>query len=142
MQSRYRKDPETTLVIGKLADNVEALTKHPERHILSFPGPGTGDRAELPGHSAGAVWRKTKRSPGTPTSDGPPLHAGTLPLQIHTENAVEKGIRNREGAGQFLLRVRRLEDGCEIVIEDDGRGRSEQKEFYAERKGSTAVMPS
>ncbi|MBK7476750.1 MAG: histidine kinase [Haliscomenobacter sp.] len=142
VQSRYRKDPETTLVIGKLADNVEALYQNTQNgtfyHSLARELEIVQNYLAIQQVRFGEKLNVLLELPH-PT-DLPCMPVPALLLQIHTENAVEKGIRNREGAGQFLLRVRRLEDGCEIVIEDDGRGRPEQKEFYAERKGSTAVM--
>ncbi len=142
VQSRYRKDPETTLVIGKLADNVEALYQNTQNgtfyHSLARELEIVQNYLAIQQVRFGEKLKVRLELPA-PT-EVPCMPVPALLLQIHTENAVEKGIRNREGAGQFLLRVRRLEGGCEIVIEDDGRGRSEQKEFYAERKGSTAVM--
>ncbi|MBK8880138.1 MAG: response regulator [Haliscomenobacter sp.] len=112
--------------------------KTPRTAHSIIPWPGNWRSFRTTCHSAGAVWQNGGAKLELLATDLRMVPA--LLLQIHTENAIEKGIRDREGAGQFLLRVRRQEGGCEIVIEDDGRGRPEQTELYTQRKGSTAVM--
>lgn len=61
-------------------------------------------------------------------------------MQIHVENAVEKGIRNRVGAKKLIMTISQDKDYCFITIEDDGRGRIIRSEEPNERKGSTHVM--
>ncbi len=144
VQGKYRKDPETATMIGRLADNVFILYKNTqsgvayhsleqELHIVTnylkiqqvrFGG----------GLDANYDFQK---EPGR--YDG--VYVPAMLLQIHTENAVEKGIRNRKGASQITLSVRLEPEGCHIVIEDDGRGRPlTQEDRIVERKGSTEVM--
>ncbi len=144
VQGKYRKDPETATMIGRLADNVFILYKNTqsgmayhsleqELHIVTnylkiqqvrFGG----------GLDANYDFQK---EPGR--YDG--VYVPAMLLQIHTENAVEKGIRNRKGASQITLSVRLEPEGCHVVIEDDGRGRPlMQEDRIVERKGSTEVM--
>jgi len=61
-------------------------------------------------------------------------------LQIHVENAVEKGIRNREGAHELSITISNEEGFFKILIEDDGRGRLPNTMYGENRKGSTEVM--
>jgi LytS/YehU family sensor histidine kinase len=61
-------------------------------------------------------------------------------MQIHVENAIEKGIRNREGANRLIINFINEINNIKIVIEDDGRGRTIKKDRNLERKSSTAVM--
>jgi hypothetical protein len=143
VQSRYRKDPETAMVIGKLADNVEVLysntqsgkawhSLHQElmlvKNYLLIQQMRFGDalsiQLDLPDEA------RLQQCVPVPS----------LLLQIHTENAVEKGIRNRAGAGLFRLAVAHSPKGCNVIIEDDGQGRSNGEPNPDERKGSTTVM--
>ena len=43
--------------------------------------------------------------------------------QIHVENAVEHGLRNKEGEGKVSLQIEDQELYIHITIEDDGIGR-------------------
>ena len=144
VQGKYRKDPETATLIGRLADNVHLLYKNTqsgkashaleqELHVVTnylriqqvrFGGGLIAhyDFQEEPGNYSG-------------------INIPAMLLQIHTENAIEKGIRNRKGAGNFSLSVRLEAEGCCIFIEDDGRGRPlVPEERIVARKGSTEVM--
>lgn len=142
VQSRYRKDPDTATIIGRLSENVYHLYKNTQAgkayHPLSKEleivqnyliiqqlrfGEGSFQVAlDLPKESA---------NPNVPA----------MLLQIHAENAIEQGIRNRKGANHFLLSVKMEQDGCHIVIEDNGCGRLLTNDPSASgRKGSTAVM--
>ena len=70
------------------------------------------------------------------------IQVPSMMLQIHAENAIEKGIRNRLNACHFLLDVTSSEKGCHIIIEDDGRGRINLTDppIKKTRKGSTMIM--
>ena len=64
-----------------------------------------------------------------------------MQVQVHVENAIEHGIRNREGAGRLNIALREEADYVIITIEDDGRGR--QQPNARERAGqasSTAMV--
>ncbi|RMD71365.1 MAG: hypothetical protein D6818_07915, partial [Bacteroidetes bacterium] len=140
IQSRYRKDPETATIIGRLSDNVHILYENTQRqrpwHSLERELEVVRNYLRIQqirfGPSLQATYdialdeeaRKAIRVPA-------------MLLQIHVENAVEKGIRNRQGAGRVHLAIRCDEAGCHIAIEDDGRGRTDTQN---PRKGSTFVM--
>jgi hypothetical protein len=158
VQSRYRKDADTATIVGRLSENVDHLfantqsgkAYHPLSKELEIVqnylkiqqvrfGEGLWVSLDLPKENTAMT----------------AVQVPSMLLQIHTENAVEKGIRNRKGAGHFLLSVKMGADGCHITIEDDGRGRPRTAERTAEpqfggqlaelgvgptRKGSTAVM--
>lgn len=144
VQSRYRKDPETALIVGRLAQNVDLLfantrtgqVTHNLRKELTIVenylriqeirfGAGLQARIDLPEDQA---WLEDIQVPA-------------LLLQIHAENAIESGIRNRPGAARFLLRILKTADETRITIEDDGRGRPQQSlTGPSQHRGSTAVM--
>jgi len=52
-----------------------------------------------------------------------------MQLQIHVENAIEHGIRNRESATYVKIDINETEFAYEIVVEDDGIGRVEAKKI-------------
>lgn len=144
VQSRYRKDPDTALIVGRLSDNVDLLFANTQVGRAYHPL-----ATELEIVQNYLKIQQVRFSDGLAVSlDLPQGEAGigdlsvpAMLLQIHAENAVEKGIRNRKGAGQFLLSVKLEGDGCRITIEDDGRGRPMENGGSSNgRKGSTAVM--
>ncbi len=61
-------------------------------------------------------------------------------IQIHTENAVEKGIRNRLGAHELSISITEEQENVIISIRDDGQGRKDMNNLNENRKGSTEVM--
>ncbi len=144
VQSRYRKDPETAALIGRLAQNVDLLfantrsgqVTHSLRQELTIVenylriqeirfGSGLTTTIRLPDDHE---WLADVQVPA-------------LLLQIHTENAIESGIRNRPGASLFSLTIKKVDTGTSISIEDDGRGRPEiQINGENNHKGSTSVM--
>lgn len=143
VQGKYRKDPDTATMIGRLADSVDLLFKNTQSgqacHSLELElqivknylqiqqvrfGMGLSAHFDLPEPSRYAD-----------------VSVPAMLIQIHSENAVEQGIRNRKGAGKFSLSVQPEPKGCRIVIEDDGRGRPPKPaERIVARKGSTQVM--
>ena len=52
-----------------------------------------------------------------------------MQVQIHCENAVEHGIRNKEEAGKVEIRLTDQPDFLHIVVEDDGVGRRRAAEL-------------
>ena len=140
MQSRYRKDPETATIIGRLSDNVHILYENTQKarpwHSLYRELEVVRNYLRIQQVRFG----RTLNAEFSITLSDEELKSVKVPamlLQIHTENAVEKGIRNRKGAGNFFLGIKCTDDGCSIVIEDDGRGR---RDTDSPRKGSTFVM--
>ena len=140
VQSRYRKDPETATIIGRLSDNVHILYENTQKarpwHSLYRELEVVRNYLRIQQVRFG----RTLNAEFSITLSDEELKSVKVPamlLQIHTENAVEKGIRNRKGAGNFFLGIKCTDDGCSIVIEDDGRGR---RDTDSPRKGSTFVM--
>ncbi|GAB4254650.1 MAG: hypothetical protein Kow0027_20830 [Saprospiraceae bacterium] len=140
VQSRYRKDPETATIIGRLSDNVHILYENTQKarpwHSLYRELEVVKNYLRIQQVRFG----RTLNAEFSITLSDEELKSVKVPamlLQIHTENAVEKGIRNRKGAGNFFLGIKCTDDGCSIVIEDDGRGR---RDTDSPRKGSTFVM--
>lgn len=70
------------------------------------------------------------------------VYIPSMLLQIHTENAIEKGIRQRKAANCFKTRIKNFPEHLEIYLEDDGIGRKNQQsdKVVLTRKGSTDVM--
>src|SRR5690625_3259905 len=50
-----------------------------------------------------------------------------LTLQPLVENAIEHGLLKRKGGGILYLSVRRVKEGTEIIIEDNGVGMKEEQ---------------
>lgn len=126
LQSRYRKDEEMTLVIEKLASNVAQLT------MASRAGRAYHNLREefklVEDYLAVQQARFSHRIRTTlPSAEQLRTLEGVMVLvmqvQVHVENAIEHGIRNREGAGQLNIALREEADFVIIAIEDDGRGR-------------------
>ncbi|MCC6723645.1 MAG: histidine kinase [Saprospiraceae bacterium] len=145
VQSRYRKDADTATIVGRLSENVDHLFANTQSgkayHPLSKELEIVQNYLKIQQVRFGEGLRVSLDLP----KDEGAMEAVQVPsmlLQIHTENAVEKGIRNRKEAGRFLLSVKMGDDGCHVAIEDDGRGRPRNVEpqFGGTRKGSTAVM--
>lgn len=140
VQSRYRKDPDTATIVGRLSQNVDLLFENTQSGKAFHPL-----KKELEIVRNYLKIQQVRFGEGLQVSLNLPkseeaLNSVQVPsmlLQIHTENAVEKGIRNRKGAGHFSLSVNMQADGCHITIEDDGRGRYSTP---SDRKGSTTVM--
>ena len=54
--------------------------------------------------------------------------------QPFIENAIEHGIRNKEGSGKVLVRIRKDEDCIIYEIEDDGVGRKKVAEIQEDKR--------
>ena len=140
VQSRYRKDADTATIVGRLSENVDHLFENTQSgkayHSLKKELEIVQNYLKIQQVRFGEGLRVSLDLPqGEEEISG--VAVPSMLLQIHAENAVEKGIRNRKGAGHFLLSVKMEADGCHLTIEDDGRGRPATT---LGRKGSTAVM--
>ncbi len=140
IQSRYRKDPETATIIGRLSDNVNILYENTQRarpwHSMYRELEVVRNYLRIQQVRFGSTLH-TNFDIGLSEEELKSIKVPAMLLQIHTENAVEKGIRNRKNAGRLFLKVSCDEKGCRVVIEDDGRGRVPTE---SPRKGSTFVM--
>jgi hypothetical protein len=146
VQSRYRKDPDTRLIIDNLASNVNILHSNTEQgkayHSLKQELEVVENYLSIQQVRFGDSLQVALSTP----DDKDALAAFNIPamlLQIHVENAVEKGIRNwGDGSGRLSFSVRLSEDACRIEIEDNGKGRRPSPDVETEngQNGSTAVM--
>jgi len=140
VQSRYRKDADTTTIIGRLSENMHHLFENTQigraYHSLSKELEIVQNYLKIQQVRFGQGLQVSLDLPLNPESLSC-IEVPSMLLQIHAENAVEKGIRNRMGAGNFKLSVQMGEGGCFITIEDDGRGRYR---IDSTRKSSTTVM--
>lgn len=142
VQSRYRKDPETAALVGRLAQNVDLLFANTRSGQVTH-----SLRQELTIVENYLRIQEIRFGKGLTTTIVLPddhewltdIQVPALLLQIHTENAIESGIRNRPGASLFCLTINQVETGTTITIEDDGRGRPEPNPENT-HKGSTSVM--
>lgn len=140
VQSRYRKDAETATIIGRLSDNVDLLFENTQGgracHSLKKELEIVRNYLKIQQIRFGQGLHVTLDLPQDEEAISDVVVPAML-LQIHAENAVEKGIRNRREADHFSLSVKMEADGCHISIVDDGPGRQSP---LSDRKGSTAVM--
>jgi hypothetical protein len=144
VQSKYRKDSETAVIVGRLAENVDILFSNTQSgkafHSL-------GQELEIVKNYLKIQQVRFGRDLSTHLSlpeDPKVLNSVMIPsmlLQIHAENAIEKGIRNRKDACRFSIIAEDLIKGFRISIEDDGRGRgAETDEQTSHRRSSTLIM--
>ena len=144
VQSKYRKDSETAVIVGRLAENVDILFTNTQSgkafHSL-------GQELEIVKNYLKIQQVRFGRNLAThftlPESSIV-LNSVMIPsmlLQIHTENAIEKGIRNRKEASRFSLIIEDLKKGYQISLEDDGLGRgAETEDQTTRRRSSTLIM--
>jgi hypothetical protein len=142
LQSKYRKDAETATMIDSLASNVTLLYQNMQQgtafHSLK-------KELELVDNYLAIQQVRFDHILKVSIDMDPNLIINNISipsmlLQIHVENAVEKGIRNRAGAGLLSIRVAEDSENINITIEDDGRGRANISPADNSRKGSTQVM--
>ncbi|TVR85552.1 MAG: hypothetical protein EA411_12680 [Saprospirales bacterium] len=144
IQSKYRKDPETTGMIGKLAENVQFLFHNTlsdkKAHPLSKELTIVDNYIAIALTRFGDIfeYRKSiKLDPSTLEE----VKIPSLLIQIHVENAIEKGIRGGSRYGFLELVLHEDEDWVYIEVCDNGIGRQTKKETpKMERKSSTRVM--
>ncbi len=144
IQSKYRKDPETALIIGRLSQNVDLLFANTREgrvtHSLTQEMIIVQNYLNVQEIRFGENLMVHLALPAEmELLDGYEVPA--LLLQIHAENAIEKGIRNRVGAKNFWLTIAVQNQHILITIEDDGRGRPESVILGRQlQNGSTSVM--
>jgi len=145
LQSRYRKDAETTTIVGRLSENVDLLYENTQNervyHSLMKELQIVQNYIKIQQirfNNSLFVQVHVDIDPEELKN----IQVPSMMLQIHAENAIEKGIRNRLNACHFLLDVTSSEKGCHIIIEDDGRGRINLTDppIKKTRKGSTMIM--
>lgn len=142
LQSKYRKDAETAIIIDSLASNVELLYQNMQQgvayHSLKKEIELVDNYLEIQQVRFDHFLTITQQMDQSLTMED--ILFPSMLLQIHVENAVEKGIRNRQGAKILNIAITHDEIYIKITIEDDGRGRTLRSSSDDLRKGSTAVM--
>ncbi len=146
VQARSLADPDTVTVIGRLAENVTILynntehgkTYHPlHQELILLKNYLTVQQVRFEGDLS-VQYRGLEDENALA-----PYAVPAMLLQIHAENAVEKGIRGGTGSGLVVVSVEVADQHCQVTIEDNGRGRPAGAiENRNHRAGSTAVMNS
>ena len=126
VQVRVFKDTEAVDVIGKLAENIKIVFQNSihkrvhhslreemvlVRNYLIIQQKRFGDKLQY------TIPEETELE----AVQG--VHVFLMCCQIHVENAVEHGLRNKEGEGKVSLQIEDQELYIHITIEDDGIGR-------------------
>ncbi len=126
VQSKYRRDPDTATIIGRLAENVNILFQNTQSgkawHSLRSEIEIVNNYLKI----QQVRFDNTFHVEYTAEVEDAVLDIVMVPsllLQIHAENAVEKGIRNRKSACSFSWSIVTMDEGLLISMEDDGRGR-------------------
>jgi two-component system sensor histidine kinase YesM len=142
LQSKYRKDAETAIIIDSLASNVELLYQNMQQglayHSLKREIELVDNYLDIQQIRFDNMLTITQQMDRSLTIED--ILFPSMLLQIHVENAVENGIRNRQGAKILNITITHDEIYIKITIEDDGRGRTLRSSSHELRKGSTAVM--
>ena len=128
LQVRVDDDAEAVKVIGKLSENISTVFRHSRNKInyhnlkdeinltenyLFIQKCRFGDRLQISLPNL-LTWSKL----GT-------INVPLMIIQIHAENAIEHGIRNKDdGRGTLTIEVIETETHLRILIRDDGVGRA------------------
>lgn len=143
IQSKYRKDPETREIVGKLAENVEFLFHNTlvekKAHELSKELRIVDNYVAIALTRFGNIF-EFKKNIELSEETLQMVKVPNLLLQIHVENAIEKGIRGHTDFGLLELRIFEDEKYIHVDIVDNGVGRKNQDHLPLERKSSTRVM--
>ncbi|MBK7094821.1 MAG: histidine kinase [Saprospiraceae bacterium] len=126
VQSKYRKDPETVILIGRLSENIAYI----------FRATKEGKAFHTLGEELGIVKNyleiqkirfKESLNVIVPGDESIEKYRNVpiiiLQLQIHLENAIEHGLRNNETGGYVKLQINEDENNIIYIIEDNGVGR-------------------
>lgn len=145
VQSKYRKDADTATVIGRLADNIQKIYNNTGKgnyvHLLQ-----TEMEIVLNYLKISKVRFGKKLNYSLPNSTqinelSQYYYIPTLMLQIHVENAVEKGISNIQDEGNLTIDIVENVNGLCITISDNGKGRVIlPNDLRSSRQSSTKVM--
>jgi hypothetical protein len=145
IQSRYRKDPDTVTIIGRLAENIHRIYNNAEKNNIVHPL--REELAIVENYlKISKVRFGEKFTYQLPSLKDPhdALDLYKVPcmmLQLYTENAVEKGAGNNAVSGTVNIEISCDNNGLTINIADNGPGRSViDEEIIPERRSSTRVM--
>ncbi|MCB9284407.1 MAG: histidine kinase [Lewinellaceae bacterium] len=144
IQTKYRKDPDTAVIIGRLSENLGILFSNTQYnktvHRLHQEWVIVQNYLKIQQVRFDKELEIRENLPENPEALGT-VQVPALMVQIHVENAVEKGLQKRKGANLLLLDIHLSPEGCQITIEDNGLGRPEvQTKSNRHRRSSTEVM--
>ncbi len=130
IQSRYRKDDSLVGLVANLSKNIQYIFENTRKGI---PFHTISEEIEL---VKNYVAVQNVRFNNAITLNLPPERLINeignhkillMQIQIHVENAIEHGIRNRKGSGTIKIDIKSTKENIIIVITDDGIGRVKAK---------------
>ncbi len=141
VQSKYYKDPEMTKMIGRLSDNINYIFKitksgsavHKMKEELEI----IQNYITIQQLRFGNTFKYIPPSLESLNKFGD-LEIIVLQIQIHVENAIEHGIRNRVNSSFVKVDVFAADQYIVITITDDGNGRTAAKNIKS-RGNQTGV---
>jgi len=143
VQSKYRKDQEMATVIGRLSENTRYIFDKTKQGVATH---SLRNELEVVDNYVQIQMVRFKdtfeyRSPDQETVD----QLGHFPiflmmLQIHVENAIEHGLRNRKKSSYVSVSISADASNIWIDIEDDGIGRSGAKKVGSKGTESGVMM--
>jgi len=143
VQSKYRKDQEMATVVGRLSENTRYIFNKTKQGVATH-----NLRQELEVVDNYVQIQKVRfkdtfeyRAPDNDTIDRLGHYSIFLMmLQIHVENAIEHGLRNRKKSTYVSLEISEVENELVIKIEDDGIGRKGAKKMGSKGTESGVMM--
>jgi LytS/YehU family sensor histidine kinase len=125
VQSRYRKDNELVRVVGRLSENIHTIFKNTRQqkahHTLEEELRIVDNYIAIQQIRFSDTFTFEKVI--SPDVNIREVEVFLLQIQIHVENAIEHGIRNKEGSSMLRLSISAEDAFIKITIEDDGIGR-------------------
>lgn len=126
LQSQLLENPKAVQVAGRLSENIRTIFQYTRTGInhhsltselklvenyLLIQKARYGEEIDyhLPDHQDWSEWSG--------------VHIPIMQIQIHVENAIEHGLRNKSHAGNVWVKIQSKFDHIQIQIEDDGVGR-------------------
>ncbi len=134
MQIRFHQDEEAVKMISRIAENIRIILRRTGEkkayHSLSKELKLVGNYLLIQKIRFGESFTYS-----LPTKEQIELlgdiDVPLMQIQVHCENAIEHGIRNKEGKSKGMLKVEVSDEGdyLHIAIEDNGIGRLRAKEI-------------
>lgn len=125
-QSRYHQDQTLVKLIGRLSENIRYIFDHTRKgkawHSLEKELDLVDNYITIQQirFKDNFIFERPKISELSKLKD---IRIPLMQIQIHVENAIEHGIRNREGSSHIKIEIIDMKDSIEIVVTDDGAGR-------------------
>lgn len=125
VQSRYRKDLELVRVVGRLSENIHTIFHNTRQnkafHTLEEELKIVDNYIAIQKIRFSDSFRFERIIDDSININQ--INIFLLQIQIHVENAIEHGIRNRPASSYLKVTITESEDVVIIKIEDDGVGR-------------------